>query len=116
MDPAYIYLFSYVAASMQERMKYGASHASEIAYVFDNLNARNGAAAAPRDLEVARMMNTYWANFAKTGNPNGKGLPKWPVNNSKNNEILEFRRDGSAVGAADPKKARLDVMQKAAQN
>jgi para-nitrobenzyl esterase len=115
-DPAYIYLFSYVAASMQERMKYGASHASEIAYVFDNLNARNGAAAAPRDLEVARMMNTYWANFAKTGNPNGKGLPKWPVNNSKNNEILEFRRDGSAVGAADPKKARLDVMQKAAQN
>src|SRR5690606_10074299 len=34
--PAYLYLFSYVPASMQERMRYGASHASEIPYVFDN--------------------------------------------------------------------------------
>jgi para-nitrobenzyl esterase len=73
--PAYLYLFSYVPASLQERMRFGASHASEIAYVFDNLVDRNGFTAAPKDKEVAKMMNVYWANFAKTGDPNGNGLP-----------------------------------------
>ena len=111
--PAYIYLFSYVSPSLQQMMRYGAAHASEIGYVFDNLRGRNGAAVAPKDQQVARMMNTYWTNFAKTGNPNGKELPKWPVYDPKKNEILEFRSDGSAVGEPDPKKARLDVIEKA---
>ncbi len=79
--PAYFYLFSYVSPSMRESMRFGAAHASEIPYVFDNLRGRNGAAVVAQDQEVARMMNTYWANFAKTGNPNGKGLPEWPVYN-----------------------------------
>jgi para-nitrobenzyl esterase len=111
--PAYIYLFSYVPASMQARMRYGAAHGSEIPYVFDNLSGRNGAAVAPKDQEVARMMNTYWANFAKTGDPNGKGLPKWPVYSPQKNEILEIQPDGTPVGKPDPKKARLDVIEKA---
>jgi len=111
--PAYIYLFSYVPASMQARMRYGAAHGSEIPYVFDNLSGRNGAAVAPKDQEVARMMNTYWANFAKTGDPNGKGLPQWPVYSPQKNEILEIQRDGTPVGKPDPKKARLDVIEKA---
>lgn len=113
-DQAYIYLFSYVSASMQQMMRYGASHASEIPYVFDNLRGRNGATVAPKDQDVAKMMNSYWANFAKTGDPNGKGLPKWPVYDPQKDEILEFRADGSAVGAPDPKKARLDVIEKIA--
>jgi len=111
--PAYIYLFSYVSPSMQGRMRYGAAHASEIPYVFNNLSSRNGATVAPKDQEVAKMMNTYWANFAKTGDPNGPGLPKWPVYNPKKNEILEFQPDGTPVGKPDPKKARLDVIEQA---
>jgi para-nitrobenzyl esterase len=111
--PAYVYLFSYVSPSMQQMMRFGAGHASEIAYVFDNLTSRNGAAIAPKDEEVAKMMNAYWTNFAKTGTPNGEGLPKWPIYSSKDNELLEFRSDGSAVGEADPRKARLDVIEKA---
>ena len=112
-DPTYIYLFSYVSPSMQQVMRYGATHASEIPYVFDNLRGRNGATVAPRDQEVAKMMNTYWTNFAKTGDPNRMGLPKWPIYDPTKNEILEFRADGSAVGEPDPKKARLDVIEKA---
>jgi para-nitrobenzyl esterase len=111
--PAYIYLFSFVSPSMQGRMRYGAAHASEIPYVFNNLSSRNGATVAPQDQEVAKMMNTYWANFAKTGDPNGPGLPKWPVYNPQKNEILEFQPDGTPVGKPDPKKARLDVIEQA---
>ena len=112
--PAYIYLFSYVSPSMQQMMRYGASHASEIPYVFNNLRGRNGTAVDPKDKEVAKMMNAYWTNFARTGDPNGNGLPKWPMYDPAKNELLEFQPDGSAAGKPDPKKARLDVMEQAA--
>ena len=111
--PAYIYLFSYVPLSQQERMPNGAPHGSEIPYVFNKLSSRWGAEiTTDKDREVARMMNTYWANFAKTGNPNGKDLPEWPLYNHQKNEILEFQLDGLTVGTPDPKKARLDVIEK----
>ena len=111
--PAYIYLFSYVPLSQQERMPNGAPHGSEIPYVFNKLSSRWGAEiTTDKDREVARMMNTYWANFAKTGNPNGKDLPEWPLYNHQKNEILEFQLDGLTVGIPDPKKARLDVIEK----
>ncbi len=113
-DKAYIYLFSYVPEAMKARAKYGAPHASEIAYVFNNLNTRRGiSTATPEDEAVAKLMNTYWANFAKTGNPNGQGLPNWNLFDAKTNELLEFQADGKAVGKPDPKIARLDVIEKA---
>ena len=111
--PVYTYLFSYVPISMKDRMKYGASHASEIPFVFDNLIERNGSKFDTKDQEIAKMMNTYWVNFAKTGNPNGKGLPLWPVYDSAKNEIFEFKPDGSAGNFFDYRKARLDVIEKA---
>jgi len=110
---AYIYLFSYVSPAMKPMMRYGAGHASEIAYVFNNLRSWSGSAVTSGDSAVAKMMNTYWANFAKTGNPNGSGLAQWPLYEPKKNEILEFKPDGSAAGEVDPRKSRLDVIEKA---
>ena len=113
--PAYVYLFSYVSSPMRERMRFGAAHASEIPYVFNNLRGRNGGTVDSKDKDVAKMMNTYWANFAKTGDPNHPDLPKWPSYNPSKDEILEIQRDGTAVGKPDSKKARLDVIEKAVE-
>ncbi len=113
-DKAYIYLFSYVSESMKARAKYGAPHASEIAYVFNNLNARWGnPTTTTQDKTVAKMMNTYWVNFAKTGNPNGEGLSEWLPYDTIKNQLLDIQADGNAVGKSDPKKARLDIIEKA---
>jgi len=99
---------------MNKWMKYGARHGSEIAYVFNKLNARWGASEATREEQnLAHIMNTYWANFAKTGEPNGKGLSPWPLYNTKNEEILFIDSDGLPIGMPDPIKVKLDLIEKA---
>lgn len=113
-QPIYIYLFSYVPKGMQERLKYGAPHASEIAYVFNNLDARWGVPEkTSEDQKVAKTLNTYWANFAKTGNPNSTSLSGWSAYDSENMELLEIERNSAIVSKKDPKKARLDIIEKA---
>jgi para-nitrobenzyl esterase len=113
-EPAYIYHFGYIPAPMRERSRYGAGHGSEVAYVFNTLNTRRGATEdTPEDEKLAQIMNTYWANFAKTGNPNGEGLPIWPFYTTQKEEILDIESDGKPVGRPDPRKARLDVIEKA---
>jgi para-nitrobenzyl esterase len=112
-DRAYIFLFSYVPAAMKERIRFGPGHGTDVSYVFGNLRAPQGSTVPPEDKEVARIMNAYWINFAKTGNPNNKGLPKWPVYTPKKNMILDIQSDGKPIGKPDPRKARLDVIEKA---
>ena len=112
--PAYIYLFSYVPNSLKERMKYGAGHGSEVAYAFNNLGARWGVTTTtPEDEKLGISMNTYWVNFVKTGNPNGRHLPNWPLYSIQKNEILEFENNGIPASKKDPTKERLDVIEKA---
>lgn len=53
-------------------------HSDDIEYVFGNLDTRPGAVWRPEDRKLSDQMMTYWTNFAKTGNPNGPGLPEWP--------------------------------------
>ena len=56
----------------------GARHAGEIEYVFGALDSLKNVPWEPSDRKLSDAMTTYWANFAKTGDPNGSGLPKWP--------------------------------------
>jgi para-nitrobenzyl esterase len=114
-NPVYMFQFGYVPPPMRERARYGAGHGSEISFVFNTLNARWGAPAepTPEEKELARIMNTYWANFAKTGNPNGKSLPVWPGYDTQKAEILDIELDGKPVGKSDPRKARFNVIEKA---
>jgi len=113
--PAYVYQFGYVPSPMRERSRYGAGHGSEVSFVFNTLNARWGAPAeaTPEEKELARIMNTYWTNFAKTGNPNGNGLPIWPLYDTQKEEILDIELDGKPVSKPDPRKARFNVIEKA---
>ncbi len=110
-SPVYLYRFSYVQSALREKLRAGAPHGGEISYVFGTLTAGPGATPSPEDLAVSRLAQSYWVNFAKTGDPNGAGLPPWPRHDPKKDLIFDFRPDGSAGAGPDPRKARLDVTQ-----
>ena len=55
----------------------GAAHSWEIEYALGNLHTNTVYAWTPDDDKVSAVMEGYFANFIKTGNPNGKGLPEW---------------------------------------
>jgi para-nitrobenzyl esterase len=109
-QPAWEYRFSYVAESMRKTWS-GAPHASEIPFVFDTVRARYGSALTPADEKMAQTANSFWIQFAKTGNPNRLGLPKWPKYSSRRDELMNFTDDGPAA-QADPWKERLDLTQR----
>lgn len=70
--PTFLYRFGYVAEG-QRKPDLGAVHASDVAFQFGNLPADATAA----DRAAAKQLGDYWTNFAKTGDPNGSGLPVW---------------------------------------
>jgi len=112
-QPAYEYRFSYVAESMRKQWP-GAPHATEIPFVFDTVAARYTKDLADADRAIARAANEYWVNFAKTGNPNGKGLPNWPAYSPKTDELMDFSLAGP-VAKPDPWKARLELIERLAE-
>ncbi len=119
-SPVYLYRFSYVQTAMRDMFRAGTPHGGEIAFVFGTL----GTAAfgppppspTPQDQAVSRMAQSYWVNFARTGDPNGAGLPVWPRYDPSKDQIFDFHPDGSAGAIPDPWKARLDVMQLATES
>lgn len=68
--------------------KMGAHHGVDLAYVFGNMSRSEG--YNDTDMKLSEKVMGYWVNFAKTGNPNGKGLPHWPAYDSKSDLSLEF--------------------------
>ena len=71
-SPVYRYQFDDVPPKAN-----GAYHSAEIEFVFNVLPSKN-LPWRPEDTKLADQMSTYWTNFAKTGDPNGPDLPKWP--------------------------------------
>jgi para-nitrobenzyl esterase len=80
--PVYRYIFATKRPAMTNgnpnNKQMGASHASEIEFALGNLSTNHVYAWTPDDYKVSNIMETYFANFIKTGNPNGGGLPHWP--------------------------------------
>ena len=74
----------------------GARHAGEIQYVFGTLDSVPKVTWEASDRKLSDAMVTYWTNFARTGDPNGSGLPKWPryeVNGTRVLHLDETIRD-----------------------
>jgi para-nitrobenzyl esterase len=84
---AYLYYFTRVPPGPGSE-RFGAFHAAEIAYAFGNLNPPRPWEEADRKLSETMM--GYWVNFAATGDPNGKGLPKWPAYQAASDEYVEL--------------------------
>jgi len=72
---AYLYYFVQEPPAVPGRPNWRATHGAEIPYAFYN----PGPAWTEVDRALADTMSSYWANFAKNGNPNGPGLPIWPA-------------------------------------
>lgn len=87
--PAYSYYFSYMMEGTRDRVA-GVPHGEEIMYVFNNVDRAIGDAATPRDMATAKITSALWVQFAKTGNPNGKDLPKWTPYTTKTPDTLNM--------------------------
>jgi para-nitrobenzyl esterase len=85
-----------------------APHASEIEYVFRVLSSKN-LPWRPEDHEVSELLASYWTNFAKTGDPNGPGLPRWPEYKGEDSyQVMHLTPKASA--APDAHRARYEFL------
>jgi para-nitrobenzyl esterase len=70
-------------------------HAGELVFLFGTW--ASGVPVTPADRKVAEQMQTYWANFTRTGNPNNEGVPAWPEFTVKAQDYLAFTDSGAAA-------------------
>ena len=89
--PTYEYQFNRAAPGREAA---GAVHGAEVPYVFGTLGVQYNAV----DRQLSDAMQTYWTNFAKTGDPNGRpgttALPRWPRFDDGKRQYLEFTDEG----------------------
>jgi para-nitrobenzyl esterase len=77
----------------------GAFHSLELPYVFGTFQVRTFSwlPFTPTDQKLSQIVQTYWTNFAKTGDPNGPGLPHWDSWSTDQESYISFSNSGDAV-------------------
>ena len=86
-------------------------HTMEIPFVFDNINRckeiTGGDKAA---IELADKISSAWINFAKTGNPNAIGLPKWPAYTTDGGAIMIFNNQSVVMNHPDAELLKIAAL------
>lgn len=108
-NPTFLYQFSHVPTDKPDFQNYGAFQSSDIPYALHNLKLWDRPWQA-RDYEMEKIMNAYWLNFVKTGNPNGNGLPVWENYEIESGIIMEFNE--GAFPRPEFFKAEFELMNK----
>jgi para-nitrobenzyl esterase len=103
--PVYAYLWTHPVPGPKSNV-YGAHHSSELGYVFNSLS-RAKRPFGPQDREIAEKTSSYWANFIRSGNPNGAGLPEWPVLDPSYPQVMELGDRFGPRPLADAAKVKL---------
>lgn len=106
-NAVYVYYFTRKVPGTGEYAKYGAFHTGEVPYAYDNLKYVNRPWEEV-DHKLATVMSAYWANFIKTGNPNGKNLPEWNAYSTKDKEAMVLGKLQQSLPLADA--AQLDFL------
>jgi para-nitrobenzyl esterase len=86
-----------------------AFHSDDIEYVFGTLDTRPGAVWRPEDRKLSEQMMSYWTNFARTGDPNGPGLPVWPKYDT-NDSLIHL--DSTITSGPDTLRPRYEFLLK----
>lgn len=106
-QPAYLYRFDRAPPfPAGVRAGWGAGHFAELWYMFDHLDQEPWA-WTPADRRLADAMSGYWVNFAKTGNPNGPGLPQWPAFTTQAGNVLTLGKTIAAGQVSVPAPIRV---------
>ncbi|SFQ45134.1 carboxylesterase/lipase family protein [Parafilimonas terrae] len=103
----YVYRFTHKVPGTGVYAKYGAFHTGEVPYAYNNLKFVNRP-WTDIDHKLAGVMSSYWANFIKTANPNGKGLPEWKPYNINEKAIMVLGDTQQSQTMPDAK--RLDFL------
>ncbi|PWT72489.1 MAG: esterase [Bacteroidetes bacterium] len=103
----YLYNFDKKPSPQDRFAQYGAFHTAEIPYALSNLE-KIKRPWEPADVSLSQLMSAYWINFAKTGDPNGNGLPEWPAFDPVNSKVIVF--DNESKIQRLPGKDRLDLL------
>lgn len=94
--PVYMYRFEYYSPVREGRLK--AMHCMEIPFVFDNLEAgKIYTGISPAAQRIADQMSAAWVAFARTGNPNHRGIPQWTAFNTTNRPTMVFGNETRLV-------------------
>ena len=94
----------------------GAPHASEIEYCLGNLDLVDDYAWTADDYRVSEQMQAYFANFIKTGDPNGEGLAEWPAATGEGDSPPVMNIDVESAAAPAAHDARYEILGRYYQN